>query len=76
MNGSADPFNDDVLRALISRLSPADRQTMLGLCGASHAVWDPFQTLLRHAIRDDSDHFLREAQRHSSAPLPRHSLSR
>ena len=39
-------FNDDVLRSLIDRLSPSDRQTMLGMCNACELVLEFRRTAL------------------------------
>ena len=75
MSACPDPFVRDVLQFLIDRLSPApgDRQCLLAMCDASELVWESFQALLRRAVRQDTDRFLREARARSTPPIPRHT---
>ena len=74
MSARPDPFSNDVLRSLIDRLSPGDRQTLLAMCDASELVWESFQTLLRRAMRQDTGRFLGEARaRSTQPPLPRYT---
>ena len=53
------PMNPDVLRADASILGAGDRQTLLALYTASNSTWNMFRSLLRRAVRDDTDRVVR-----------------